>query len=155
MDATTPGLGLDQPLETRQTLRAKRKAGLRPSQASRIRLVTFDHLDFRTQATQKAVALIAALEAEKGGTENITEGVRQLCTRAAVLGALCENFEVLWLAGTPIDIPDYLATVATQRRVLQALGLQREAPRDVTPSLSGYLSERDPGPDKQEREVTP
>jgi hypothetical protein len=116
--------------------RRMRKRGPRPSQAKKTRMITLDHIDRRTNSSRRALELISTLESERGGSDTITEGVRQLCQRVALLSVILEDFESRFIGGAPIDLADYLATVATQRRVLQALGLQRSGPRDVTPSLS-------------------
>jgi hypothetical protein len=118
-----------------------RKRGERPSRSDRVRLITLRHLDGRTFAASRASQLIMTLEREYSvsDTASVSEGVRQLCQRGAVLGAILEDFEARWISGEAVDLPSYLATVATQRRVLQALGLQRQGPRDVTPSLGSYL----------------
>ncbi len=93
-----------------------------------MRLITLRHIDGRTLAASRARELIAALELEKGGTDNITEGQRQLCQRAAILGAILEDHEARWIAGEPIDLSGYLTAVGAQRRVLLSLGLHRQSP---------------------------
>jgi hypothetical protein len=106
-------------------------------------MITLDHLDRRTNASRRAFELIETLERERGGADHITEAERQLCQRAAVLGTILEDHETRWIAGEAIDLSGYLTAVGAQRRVLLSLGLHRQAPRDVTPSLSGYLHEKE------------
>jgi hypothetical protein len=48
-----------------------------------------------------------------------------------------------WLNGEAIDLSAYLSTVGVQRRVLISLGLQRQGPKDITPSLGSYLADRE------------
>lgn len=132
-------------LKTRRKLRKRRAAQssqVRPSQASRERLITLDHLDRRTHASRRAFELIEMLENERGGADHLTEAVRQLCQRAAVLAAIIEDHETRWIAGESIDLAGYLSAIGVQRRVLISLGLERQAPRDVTPPLSTYLRDK-------------
>jgi hypothetical protein len=87
---------------------------------------------------------------EKGGTDNLTEGTRQLCQRAALLSAITEDLETRWLSGEPTDLGLYFMACNTQRRILATLGLERQGPRDVSPSLAGYLSGKAEAPDDSE-----
>lgn len=107
----------------------------------KVRLLSLDDLDGRTTAAKRAREMVDAIEADLGGGEHLTEGERQLARRAAVLGALIESFEVEWLAGGAIALPDYLAAVNAQRRVLTTVGLERRS-RDVTPDLRRYIEGR-------------
>jgi hypothetical protein len=101
--------------------------------------LTLQHLDRRSEASKRAHQLIEMLEFERGGADHITEGVRQLCQRAAVLGAVIEDFEARWINGEAIDMAGYLSAIGVQRRVLLSLGLERQIPRDITPQLKDYL----------------
>ena len=53
-----------------------------------------------------------------------------------VTGALLEDIEAAWLSGQPIDPAQYCTLVNSQRRLLETVGLKRQA-RDVTPKLGG------------------
>jgi hypothetical protein len=112
--------------------------------AGKLRLLTLGHLDGRTRSMIRVRSLMAAIERDLGGNDHLTLGQRQLCQRAAVLGALIEDTEARWAGGEVIAIGDYLAAINAQRRVLATLGLQRVA-RDVT-DLHEYLASRDRGP---------
>lgn len=109
------------------------------------RLLTLDALDARTAAAQAARKLIETLSTDLGGDDRLSEGERQLVTRAALTGAIVADFEARWVAGEPVPLGDYLSAVNVQRRVLATLGLQRR-PRDVTPSLAEYLASRSAEP---------
>ncbi|HEY7248692.1 MAG TPA: hypothetical protein VH678_32920 [Xanthobacteraceae bacterium] len=104
----------------------------------RIKLRSLDELDGRTAAARRARDLIAHLVADAGGNDNITEGMRQLITRAAVIAAYVEDIEARWISGGNIKVEEYLAAANTQKRILEAVGLQR-VPRNITPSLTEYL----------------
>jgi hypothetical protein len=131
-----------QPVKRRVRTKTTRATG-RKSRSDRTRLITLDHIDRRTLACRRALELIEALENERGGPDQITEGQRQLCQRAGVLAAILEDHESRWIDGKPIDMPEYLSAIGTQRRVLISLGLNR-VPRDVSPvsTLSEYLTEK-------------
>ena len=82
--------------------------------------------------------LVSGLESDLGGGDRLTVAERQLVQRAAVLGAIIEHHETLWLDGQVINVNEHLASINAQRRVLEAVGLERRA-RDVTPDLDTYL----------------
>jgi hypothetical protein len=113
-----------------------------PKLAGKMRLLTLDALDGRTAAARRARELIEAIERDLGGAERLTEGLRQLVQRAAVLGTYIESCEAQWLGGKSVELGDYLSAINIQRRVLATIGLERKA-RDVTPSLGEYLARYD------------
>jgi hypothetical protein len=76
-----------------------RDVGGRPSRSTHVRLITLDHIDRRSYAAKRTLELIATLESEKGGSDTISEGVRQLCQRVALLSAIIEDFEARYLSG--------------------------------------------------------
>jgi hypothetical protein len=94
------------------------------------RLRTISDLDGRTRATRLALRLLAGLEADLGG--DLSAAQRELVKRAALLGAIVEDCEARWLERRPADLTLYGMLVDRQRRILEALGLERKA-RDVTP----------------------
>src|SRR6476469_2533986 len=95
-----------------------------------IRLKTLDALDSRTLAAKRAQALVASLESDLGGPDNVTVAERQIVQHAGVLGAVIEHQEALWLAGDEVDETALLAAVNCQRRLLETVGLRRRA-RDI------------------------
>lgn len=94
------------------------------------RLRTINDLDGRTRAAKLATRLLAALENDLGGNPSAAQ--RELAKRAALLGAITEDFEARWLEKEPADLGTYGMLVDRQRRCLEALGLVR-IPRDITP----------------------
>ena len=120
------------------TIEHRNTTGTTQMQGGKARLLTRGDLDGRTRAKRQADALVAGLESDLGGQDNITVAQRQLIEHAAVTGAIIEHYGTQWLAGTPIDVTGYLAAINAQRRILVTLGLYRR-PRDVTPDLKGYL----------------
>src|SRR5262245_41338246 len=103
-----------------------------------LHLRTLDELDGRTRASQRTRELLSSIHVDLGGVDRLTQGQKQLCQRAAVLGALLEDYEVRGAAGEPFDLNAYLAGINAQRRVLATLGLERRA-KDVTPEIGAYL----------------
>ena len=103
----------------------------RPRNPPKQRFLTLDALDERTSAYTATVKLIDTLATDMGGHDQMSEGERQLVTRAALLGAIVADFETKWVAGQQIPLSEYLSAVNVQRRVLATLGLERRQ-KDVT-----------------------
>jgi hypothetical protein len=91
-------------------------------------------------ASRRAACLVSGLESDLGGGDRITVSERQLVQRAAVLGAMIEHQEALWLAGEAIDVASHLAAINAQRRVLATIGLERRCRDVTTPSLAEYIA---------------
>src|SRR5215831_17166012 len=90
-------------------------AALRPrTRQGKARLVSIDALDQRTAAAQAARRLIANLFSSMGGESRLSEGERQLCQRAALVGAIVADFEARWVAGEPVELGEYLQAVNVQ-----------------------------------------
>ena len=83
-----------------------------------------------------ARSLISALVADLGGDPSTAE--LQLATRAALTGAIINDFETRWAAGEQIDLPNYLSAVNVQRRVLATIGLKR-VPREIGSTIGGLM----------------
>jgi hypothetical protein len=104
-----------------------------------VRFLTIRDLDGRSRAAMRTRELVSAFEADMGGADRLSTAQRQLVQRAAILAVQCEDFEVRYSIGQPIELDMYLAAINCQRRVLTELGLERRA-RDVTPSLQQYIN---------------
>ena len=70
-----------------------------PTVKGRTRFITLADLDGRSRAARNARDIAAAMAADLGGEQDLTEAQRQLIQRAATLGALIEDFEARFLAG--------------------------------------------------------
>jgi hypothetical protein len=105
---------------------------------TKVKLLTLDNLDGRTAAARAARDLMADIESDLGGRDQLSTGELQLIQRACITGAILEDMETAWLAGGLIDVSSYVALGNAQRRYLETVGLKR-APRDVTPTLKQYL----------------
>jgi hypothetical protein len=96
-----------------------------------IRFLTLADLDGRSRAAARCRQLVKDFESDLGGADELSTAQRQLVQRAALLATCIEDFEVRWTMGLVFELPDYLAMVNAQRRVLLSLGLERRA-RDVS-----------------------
>jgi hypothetical protein len=132
-------MGSENPSDTAEKVRGK------------VRLQSLDDLDGRTLAAKKASALVAALESDAGGSDNISTGQRQLIRHAALLGAYLEDQEVKWLQREDIDLTALVSVINAQRRLLATLGLERK-PREVNSEteeyrrILGYMQEAEAAP---------
>jgi hypothetical protein len=104
-----------------------------------VRFLTLKDLDGRCRAAARVKEIMAALESDLGG--DLTEGQRQLVTRAAMSAVMCEDFECRFALGEPIELPDYLTAINVQRRVLATLGLARQ-PRELNVGAFTPLRDR-------------
>src|ERR1700738_1062062 len=111
----------------------------RSAVTNRTKLFAIEGMDGRLGPARRFRDILEQIEFDVGGIDNLSEGQRQLCRRAATLSFTAEAMEVDAVAGKPFDIalsgrlPDRLG------RCLQRLGLKRKA-RDVTPTLQSYLA---------------
>ncbi|MBB3234529.1 hypothetical protein [Phyllobacterium endophyticum] len=90
-------------------------------------LLRIDQLDGRTTTARNVRALLNSITSDLGGHDALSEAQRILVQRAAVLSAVCEDFEMAYLSGQKADMQSYNATVNVLRRVLDTLGLERKA----------------------------
>jgi hypothetical protein len=109
-----------------------------PDSLPKSRLLTLDVLDRRTAAFRETAQLIAEIYVDLGGEENLSAAEKQLVQHSAILGAYATNLEAQYLRGRNIDVSALCTILNTQRRCFDAIGYQRR-PRDVTPSLQGFL----------------
>jgi len=137
------GPGRRQPKMRAEGARGDNVAAVKPRIARHgyVRFLSMRDLDGRSRAAMRCRELVAALEADLGGAARLSTSQRQLIQRAAVLATQLEDFEVRYALGEAVELPDYLAAINVQRRLLVSLGLERRA-RDVTPSLREYIAEK-------------
>lgn len=105
-----------------------------------MKLLSLDKLDARYKATKAVFELERQMSDDLGGESELSAAQRALCRRAAVLAAVIENEEARWCSGEAIDLPQVLAAVNCLRRVLETLGIKRQARR--VSSLDDWLSTR-------------
>jgi hypothetical protein len=107
-------------------------------------LLTLDAIDKRTSAFRKTTELISSIETDLGGPDRLSTAERQIVQRASLHGAMLESLEAAWLSGQEVDLGLYATITNSQRRLLETVGLRRQA-RDVTPSLSAYIQSKSNG----------
>src|SRR5262249_30488312 len=104
------------------------------------RLLTLESIDRRTAAYRETAQLIAEIQSDLGGAENISAAEKQMIQHASVLGAIASDMEVKYLKGRAIDLVVLCRVLNAQRRAFDAIGYRRRQ-RDVTPeTLEGFLS---------------
>jgi hypothetical protein len=102
-------------------------------------------IDGRSAWIRRAKDIVADLVADMGGEDNTSTAERSLVRRAAVMTVELEQLEKRFAAtgsATQIDLDLYIRASGNLRRLLEAIGIQRR-PKNITPSLSEYLSNQD------------
>jgi hypothetical protein len=110
----------------------------RSAVTNRTKLFAIEGMDGRLGPARRFRDILEQIECDVGGIDNLSEGQRQLCRRAATLSFTAECMEVDAVAGRPFDIDLFGQLTDRLGRCLQRLGLERK-PRDVTPTLQSYL----------------
>lgn len=107
--------------------------------------VLLDNLDHRGAWARRLRDLIAAILSDRGGEAEVSEGVKVLARRASMLTLQLELLEQTFAdqggAATGTQLETYQRTTNTLRRLIQTLGLEREA-RELNPDrerLSGLF----------------
>ena len=91
------------------------------TRAGKLRLMTLDHLDARTAAARRAIALAEAFAAELG---DLTPMQRIRVETAAALSAIAEDAQTRRLAGdASITLDDLVRAVSAARRAVRDLGI--------------------------------
>jgi hypothetical protein len=88
-----------------------------------VKFLTLADLDARCRAAAFAKHLAESLESDLGGDPSTAQ--KTLTERAAVVTAICQDFETRFLLGEAIELSDYLTATNVLRRVLATLGLER------------------------------
>jgi hypothetical protein len=110
-----------------------------PALLPKNRLLTLEGLDRRTAAYRETKQLIEEISGDLGGADHLSAAERQMVQHGAVLGAYATDLEAQYLRGRRIDLTALCTILNTQRRCFDAIGYRRR-PRDVTPSLEGFLA---------------
>ena len=95
-----------------------------------------DNLDHRGAWARRLRDLIGAILSDRGGEDYASEGIKLLARRASMLTLQLELLEQTFAdqggAATTAQLETYQRTTNTLRRLLETLGLQREA-RELNP----------------------
>ncbi|MFZ3326011.1 MAG: hypothetical protein WA231_09025 [Methylocella sp.] len=110
----------------------------RSAVTNRTKLFAIEGMDGRLGPARRFRDILEQIECDLGGIDNLSEGQRQLCRRAATLSFTAECMEVDAVAGKPFDIDLFGQLTDRLGRCFQRLGLERKS-RDVTPTLRDYL----------------
>jgi len=106
----------------------------------KVRLQSLDDLDQRTNAARRVRALVEGIEADLGGGSHLSVAKQQLAQRAALLSAVLEHQEAVWLERGEIDLENYTRTLNALARVLGLIGLERKARPTDEPRLADVLN---------------
>ena len=101
-------------------------------------------VDNRSTWVRRARDVQAQLVQDRGGVGVVSSAETLIMRRAAILEAELERFEGIFAAAGEADAAQlnlYQTCANTQRRLLEAIGLERRA-RDVTPNLDQYTALR-------------
>jgi hypothetical protein len=106
--------------------------------ATKAQLLTRDTLDGRTNAAKLFDRLIADIESDLGGRDQLSTIEQQLVVAFAGACVTLEHLNCQLALGQKIDLTQHSSAVGAMVRVASRLGLQRRA-RDVGPSLGEVL----------------
>jgi hypothetical protein len=112
----------------------------RQHKATRPQLLTRVQLDGRTSAAKAFDKLVAAIEADLGGRDQLSTIQLALIEAFAGAAVTLQHLNTRLALGQEIDLGQYAQVVSAMVRVASRLGLQRRA-RDLTPTLSDLLRE--------------
>jgi hypothetical protein len=118
-------------------VKRRRKRGR--SQGTKPQLLTRDQLDGRTNAAKLFDRLIADIEADLGGHEQLSTIERALIEAFAGASVTLSHLNTQLALGEKIDLSDHAQAVSAMVRVASRLGLQRRARDVTTPSVAAYV----------------
>lgn len=119
------------------------RAGLRPravQHASRVTngSSTLPGVDGRSAVARRYHDICAAIAADQGGVDRMSEARLQLVRRFAAAACIAEMLEARLARGEPIDVGEHAHLSSTLCRLAQRIGINRRA-KDVTPTLGEIL----------------
>jgi hypothetical protein len=134
--------------ETTSTVSARSpfdRTGQKPSHRSKLSNgKILPMADGRSAVARRFRDLVLDIAGDLGGAENLSTAEMQLIRRASMLSAECEMQEnAAAREDATFDVDSYVVKTNALKRVLEVLGLKR-APRDITPTLQGYLNTKGP-----------
>jgi hypothetical protein len=104
-------------------------------------LLTRDQLDGRTSAAKLFDRLVADIEADLGGRDQLSTIERVLIEGFAGAALTLHHLNTLLALGKEIDLSQHAQAVSAMVRVASRLGVSRRA-KDISPSLDQYLADR-------------
>ena len=113
--------------------------------AGKVRLLSLDDMDRRTNAYRRCAELIAHVERDLGGPGRLSNAQQQLIRHAALTTGMIEDLGSRWLSGEAIDPTMFATLTNSARRLFETVGLQR-VPREVD-TLSSYVAAKSVTPE--------
>ncbi len=113
----------------------------RPHRPTRPQLLTRLQLDGRTNAAKLMDRLVADIENDLGGADQLSTIERALVEGFAGACVTLQNLNCRLAIGEPIDLSEHAQAVSAMVRVATRVGLRRRQ-RDLTPDLQTYLREK-------------
>jgi len=110
----------------------------RPHRAVRPKLLNIKGLDRRTAARKAFAALVAEIEHDLGGREQLSAIEKSLIQAYAGSAILLDDLNARVVLGQEIDVGTHAQMTSALVRIASRLGLQRRQ-RDVTPTVEEYL----------------
>jgi hypothetical protein len=105
-------------------------------------------IDGRSPWCRRLKDLMGLLMSDLGGVDNTSEAERSIIRRAATLEVELEILEYRFASAgngaQPEDLDLYQRAAGNLRRLFEAVGVRRR-PRNITPTLSEYISQRSNG----------
>ena len=112
--------------------------GRRPHRSVRPKLLNIKGLDRRTAARKAFDALVAEIEHDLGGREQLSAIEKSLIQAYAGSAILLDDLNARVVLGQEIDVGTHAQVTSALVRIASRLGLQRRQ-RDVTPTVEEYL----------------
>src|SRR5215475_8369374 len=97
------------------------------SEPPKVRLLTLDSLDGRTAAAKCVNDLIAAIEADQGGADDMSTAKRSIAETDALATAMIRDLGARWIKGEQVDLGLFATLSNAQRRAFETLGFDRVA----------------------------
>jgi hypothetical protein len=95
--------------------------------------------DCRTALARRYYDVCAAIVADQGGAEALSEARLQLVRRFAGAAVLSETMEAAVAEGKVINLAEYAALISSMCRVGTRIGIDRKM-KNITPSLAEYMN---------------
>jgi hypothetical protein len=117
------------------TMKRRNKGRIKPQ------LLTRDELDGRTNAAKMFDRLVADIENDLGGRDQLSTIERALIEGFVGAAVTLHHLNTMLALGKDIDFGQHAQAVSAMVRVASRLGISRRA-KDVTTSLDEYLSNK-------------
>jgi hypothetical protein len=106
-------------------------------------LLTRTQLDGRTNAARLLDRLVAAIEVDLGGADQLSTIERTLVEAYAGAAVTLQHLNTQLALGQEINLAQHAQAVTAMVRVASRLGLQRRQ-KDLTPTLAEYIASLPP-----------